>query len=159
MFKSIDEAEKALWPDKCPECGCMAYTGMNEIRCIGVGSCRHYDAKESARWVSLSDELMGTEDTQPQLKLPELSDVQRLQNLAHAPGAAGAAKPAFDWRDYVMNTQPKNPNDLTDWVYSLPAGESKQVMIGDHLQDIYGRDFRVKAIDRTVDKIVIVPWP
>lgn len=149
-------AQAELWPDRCPECGYMAYIGMNEVRCIVVGSCKNYDAKESQRWVNLRDELV------PEVSLTDMLINPTLDELNAKVDAAINAMPVpyyiptkFDWRDHVLNTSPLNPQGPPPWVYQLPANEAGGVNLNDTLKDVYGRDYRVVSIDRPNDQISV----
>lgn len=71
----FDEEVQRWWPDTCPACGCGAYIGMNEVRCFTLESCMNFDANELQRWEDLRDEM---DDTQPNLSLPTLDELQIL---------------------------------------------------------------------------------
>jgi len=148
MTETFEEREKSLWPDTCPQCGYMAYIGMNSVQCIVVGSCRNFDQKESDRWVALKDEL-----DPPMLKMPDIdeittgSQVQQLMWPTQTP---------FDWH-YHVETQPfVHDNGKGEWTYQLPAGEAKKCYIGDqHVSVVNGITYCICKIDRITDQITI----
>jgi hypothetical protein len=154
-MKTFDEREKELWPDSCPECGCAAYIGMNEVKCFRASGCRNFDAKELDRWVELKDELEPVERWVDEQNRQLWIDATPLTFT----GGGGLVASTFDWRDYVLNTIPLNPTAQNGWEYQLPAGESKHVNVGDGITDPYGRTFRVATTDRTTDKIIIITFP
>jgi hypothetical protein len=148
MFKDFDEAQAQLWPDPCPACGYMAYIGMNEVKCVTVGSCKNFDQKESDRWVALRDEL---EVTEPRLSLPDLAEYV-VQNAAT--GIAWPATP-FDWHDHIESVNPIHDNGKGEWTYQLPANEAGACYIGDQHLSSNGITYAIVGVDRATDQITI----
>lgn len=145
MFKDFDEAQKKLWPDTCPACGYQAYIGMNEVKCVTVGSCRNFDQKESDRWVALRDEL---ETTEPMLKIPNLNEYREYQGI-------WVATSSRDWHDVVEQDQPIHDNGKGEWTYQLAPNDAAACYIGDQHLSSNGITYAIVSIDRTTDQITI----
>jgi len=147
MFKDFDDAQAQLWPHSCPACGYAAFIGMNQVKCVTVGSCMNFDQKESDRWVSIRDEL---EPTEPLLSLPGLDEANL---FIHAnPQNTVMAK---DWHQVVERDAPIHDNGKGEWTYQLPAGSNGRCNVGMRHHSSNGIDYCIVSMDRFADTITI----
>ena len=142
--KECEATIKEHWPDVCPECGCVAWTGPILIRCVNE-KCRHGSPKESSDYQEL------------------------LENDAKAhPGNQFDSEDTFypykqhfvfDLRDYVENSNPTHTNTAdTEWTYQLPVGGARNHMIGDWFESS-GTRYCICKLDRTTDELTIMQDP
>jgi len=135
-----DECKEEIrerWPDICPECGFIAYIGMNQVSCVNV-ECRNgvqkerddYDALvEADKQRSTPLSLLETRDTLP------------------------PALPSLGWRHTVAHDKPMK-HTVGEWWYQLEPGEGQNVNIGDlYLSCVNGADYVVASVDRCTDVI------
>jgi hypothetical protein len=147
---------KERWPDRCPECGCVAYLGLNQYSCVNT-YCRHGSEKESNDYHELLD---ADEKKHPgnQLKLPDIDELTAKGAFTTGASIVNHFYPTpsvFDWRQHVENSQPIHDNGRGEWTYQLPVNESGACCIGDQLVSSNGITYCICKMDRFSDQITL----
>lgn len=140
-----EECEKEIkerWPDRCPECGCVAYIGLSQVSCVST-LCRHGSDKESNDYHELVD---ADEVKFPGNQMLEYPNIGELRSYASK----------FDWHDHIEYSAPISDNGKGEWTYQLPVGECRKLYIGDqHVSTVNGITYAVCKMDRVKDTITI----
>lgn len=146
LYSPECEAEiKERWPDRCPECGCVAWIGLYSVKCVNK-TCMHGSVAEHAAY----HELIDTDE----VKFPgNQLDVERA--IANMPVPTFWGKTLNDWHYCLDNDAPIADNGKGAWTYQLPKGESQNCYIGDQHRSQNGLTYAIFSIDRTVDQITI----
>lgn len=147
MRADSEEREiKERWPDKCPECGCAAWLGLNQYACVNR-DCRHGSQREHDAY----HELLADDN---KLSLPDLDEMRRQLDTV---------MPIFSWspRDWhycLENDQPIKDNGQGEWWYQLPHGEAQKVNLHDlHVSSVNGITYEVCSVDPFTD-VISIRW-
>ena len=158
--EECEKCIKELWPDICPECGCVCWIGLMQVSCVNT-HCRHGSDKESNKYHDL---LAKDEEKHPRLSLPSLSDLYAGKGVWRSHARSYKVNP-YDWHDHIETTPCIHDNGQGEWTYQLPPGAARHCMIGDqHVSTANKITYCICKMDRVLDTITIcwdnrVPQP